>query len=124
VLRSDESFAHILTRGDVAPGAHNFDRVAGRVADQVQLIADPAVVAFLPAESVFDAETAVLYEAGIFLKDTGAVVRMDAAQPEIRALEIFLAIVAKQVLDVLADEGRRIVAGRFVAVEHRRRASE
>ena len=49
---------------------------------------------------------------------------MDAVAPEIRALEIFRAIVAQQLLDVLAYERRLVIAACLEAVDHRRRASE
>src|SRR5262245_43388906 len=49
---------------------------------------------------------------------------MDAAPPEIRAVEIFLAVVAEQIPDVTADEGRCVIVGRLEAVDHRRRARE
>src|SRR5690348_2504757 len=49
---------------------------------------------------------------------------MDARLPEIRALEVFLGLVAEELLDVAADEGRRVVARRLEAVDDRRRARE
>src|SRR5262245_48264495 len=49
---------------------------------------------------------------------------MDAAAPEIRAVEIVALLVAQPVLDVLADEGRPKVARCLEAVDHRRRGRE
>ena len=124
VLRGDQGLAELLARGDVAPGADHLDRLARRVAQHLQLVADPAVAAVLLAEAVFAAEPLLLEQARIGLEDARAVLGMDAALPEIRALEVLLALVAEQVLDVLADEGRREIAGGLEAVDHRRRAGE
>ena len=49
---------------------------------------------------------------------------MDARAPEVGVLEIFVGAVAEQALDVLADEGRRIVAACLEAVDDRGRAFE
>src|SRR3990172_7005137 len=49
---------------------------------------------------------------------------MYASLPEIRTLEIFLALIPEQILNVLADERRPVVAGCLEAVDHRRRAGE
>ena len=124
VLRGDQGFAELLARRDVAPGADHLDRIARRVAHQLQFVADPAVAAVLLAEAVFAAEAPLLEQARIVAQDARAVLGMDAALPEIRAVEVFLAVVPEQVLHVLADEGRRVVAGCLEAVDHRRRAGE
>src|SRR5215203_3471545 len=49
---------------------------------------------------------------------------MDAAFPEIRTIEVLLAVIAEQILHVLAYERRGVVAGRFEAVDHRWRAGK
>src|SRR5262249_42123903 len=49
---------------------------------------------------------------------------MDAALPEIGTVEVLLAVVAEQVLDVLADEGGGIVARLLEDVGHGGGASE
>ena len=38
--------------------------------------------------------------------------------PEVRILEVFVRAIAKQTLDVLADEARRVVAARLEAIDH------
>src|SRR5262249_18044959 len=52
------------------------------------------------------------------------VLGVDATFPEIRAGEVFLAVVPEQLFDVLAYERRCVVAGCLEAVYDRRRASE
>src|SRR5262245_5840383 len=52
------------------------------------------------------------------------IVGMDAAPPEIRALQVVARLVAQQVLDVPADEGRSEVARGFEAGDYRRRRRE
>ena len=52
VLRGDQGFAELLARRDVVPRADDLDRIARRIADQLQLVADPAIAAVLLAESV------------------------------------------------------------------------
>src|SRR5215204_5431703 len=49
---------------------------------------------------------------------------MDATSPEIRTIEVLLAVIAEQILHVLAYERRGVVAGRFEAVDHRWRTGE
>src|SRR5262249_38612871 len=80
-------------------------------------------------------EAFLLEQTRVGPQDARAVLRVDAALPEVGTVEIFVAVVAKQVLDVLADEGRRVVAcgpeavddgggagGRMVGALARRRA--
>src|SRR5215831_16700517 len=124
LLGSDQGVSELLALGHVAPGADHLDRVAGRIADHLELVAHPAVAAVLLAEAVFAVEPLLLEQAPIGPQDAGTVLRMDAALPEIGTVEIFLAVVAEQILDVLADEGGRIVPGRLEAVDHGRRAGE
>src|SRR5215813_1725100 len=113
LLSGDQGLAELLALGHVAPGAHHFNRIARGVADHLQLVAHPAVAAVLLAEAVFAVEALLLEQARIGPEDARAVLRVNPALPEIGAVEIFLAIVAEQVLDVLADEGGRIVPGRL-----------
>src|SRR5262249_53926030 len=56
VLRWNQGFADLLARRDVVPRAHHLDRIASRVTQQLQFVADPAVAAVLLAEAVFNAE--------------------------------------------------------------------
>src|SRR5262249_14232597 len=52
------------------------------------------------------------------------VLGVDTTFPKIRTVEVFLTAVPEQLLNVLADERRRVVAGGLEAVDHRRRAGE
>src|SRR5262245_15130427 len=56
--------------------------------------------------------------------DPRQVRRMHTTAPEIGTLKVLFALVAQKLLDLLTYEGRRVVAGRLEAVDHRRRASE
>ena len=56
--------------------------------------------------------------------DGREVLGVDVVAPEVGVLQIFLRAIAEQPLDVLADEGRRVVAARLEAVDHGRRAFE
>lgn len=88
------------------------------------LVADPAIKAVLLAEAVFG-RVAVLFEQKSLLGlDRLDVVGMHAGAPELRILQIFVRAVAEEALDVLADEGRRVIAARLEAVDHGRRALE
>ena len=60
VLRGDQGLAELLARRDVVPRADHLDRIARRIAQQLQFVADPAIAAILLAEAVFDAEVALL----------------------------------------------------------------
>ena len=60
VLGGDCHLAQLLAGRDVAPGPHHLERFAGRVTDEVQIVADPAVAAVLLAEAVFVGEMADL----------------------------------------------------------------
>src|SRR6187200_3625819 len=59
-----------------------------------------------------------------FAFDPRQVVGMDAAAPEVGAVEIVALLVAQPVLYVLADEGRVKVARGLEAVNHRRRGGQ
>ena len=109
VLRGHQCLAQLLAGGDVAPGADHLGRLARRIAQHPQLVADPAEVAVLLAEAVLAAQAPRVEHPLIGLEDARAVLGMDPAHPEIRALEVLLTVVAEQVLDVLADEGRRVI---------------
>ena len=56
--------------------------------------------------------------------DAREVVGVDAASPEIRAVEIVTRLITQPVLDVLADKGRPEVTRRLEAVDYRRRGRE
>jgi hypothetical protein len=112
----------LLARRDVAPGAYDLGGLAVIAAQQILLVADPDIVAVLPAEPVFGGVTAFLEQPRLLGFDGGEILRMDVVAPEIGMLEIFFRAIAEQPLDVLADEARRVVAARFEAIDHSRRA--
>ncbi len=78
----------------------------------------------LLAEAVLGGVPPALEQKGLLRFDRLDVVGMDPGAPEVGVLEIFVGAIAEQPLDVLADEGRRIIAARLEAVDHRRRAIE
>ena len=58
------------------------------------------------------------------LLDAGEVVGVDPVAPEGRVLQVLRRRVAEHAADVVADEGRRKIAGRLEAVDHRRRRTQ
>ena len=88
------------------------------------LVAHPAIMTVLLAEAVFGGVPVAFEQECLLRLDRIDVVGMHAGAPEVRILEIFVRAIAEQALDVLADEGRRVVAARLEAVDHRRRAIE
>ena len=123
VRRRDRRFG-ALAFADVAPGADDFDRLALLVPHEPLLVVDPEVAAIALPEAVLDRVRAVLEKLDGLRLDRCKVVRVDAAAPEIRVLEIVLRLVAEPLADVLADEGRREVPARPIAVDHRRGGRE
>src|SRR5215831_16903368 len=121
ILRGNQHFTELLARRDVVPRADNFDWLSGPIADHLQIVADPAIVAVFLAEPVFVGKMALLKQPRITLLDTSQVCRMYAAAPEIWALKIFFTFIAEQFLDVLAYERGPIVTGCFKGIDHSRR---
>ena len=75
-----------LARGDLAPGANHFHRLTVMVADQMLLIAHPAIGAVLLAEAILGDMAAVLEQLGLLGLDGGKVLGMDAGAPEVGIL--------------------------------------
>ena len=67
-----------LARVDVAPRSDHLDGPARRVADQVLLVAYPAIGAILAAEAVLGEMLAVAKQLDLFGLDLGKIIRMDA----------------------------------------------
>jgi hypothetical protein len=88
------------------------------------LVAHPAIMSVFRAEAVFGGVAVAFEQERLFRLDRIDVVGMHAGAPEGRILEIFVRAIAEQALDVLADEGRRVIAARLEAVDHRWRAIE
>src|SRR5260221_6404702 len=124
VLRGDQGFAKLLARRDVAPRTDHLDRIARRIAEHLQLVADPAVAAILLTEAVFIAESLPLEETRISPENARAVRGMEATLPEIRTVQIFLTLISEQVLHLLHYHSRRVGAVFLETEDHRRRAGE
>jgi hypothetical protein len=95
-----------------------------RVLDQMLLVTHPAIGAVLLAEAIFGGMPALLEQERLLGLDRFDVVRMHARAPEVGVLQIFIGTIAEQPLDILADEGRRVVAARPEAVDHSWRGFE
>ena len=113
-----------LAGGDFAPRAHHFHRVSAMVTDQMLLVAHPAIGTVFLTEAVFRRVRALVEKPDLLGFDRGEILRMNAGPPEIGIFQIFVGAVTEHTLDVLADKGRREIAGRLEAVDHGRRAFE
>src|SRR5262249_61464566 len=92
--------------------------------DESPLITDPAVIAVLLEKPVLDGMTASPQQSTLLPYTTLFRSGMYAAPPEIRALEVIARLIAQQIFDVLADEGRSKVACGLETVDDRRRRGE
>src|SRR5215470_2803535 len=124
ILCGGERFAELLARSDVTPGPDHLNRIASRIAKDLQFVADPTIASIFLTEPIFIAQAAFLEQARISPHNARAVLWVDATLPEIGAVDVFLTVVSEQILHILADEGWRIVACRLEAVDDRRRAGE
>src|SRR5262249_19484167 len=78
VLRGTEGFAQVSARRDIAPRTDHLDRIACLIAHELQLIADPAVIAVFLAEAILVGDMPFLEEASHAAQDTVQVLRMNA----------------------------------------------
>src|SRR6187551_622151 len=99
-------------------------RFTALVIDEAQLIADPAIVAVLLQEPVFEGVATLTEQETEFALDPCKIVRMHRISPEVGAVEIVARLVAQPLLDVLADIGRAKIPRCLEAVNHRRRGGE
>ena len=113
-----------LARVDVAPRADHLDRAAALVADEMLLVADPAIGAVLLAEAIFGEMLARSEQLDLLRFDFGEILGMHVATPEIGILQVFLGAIAQHRLDTGADEGGREIAGRGETVDHHRGRAE
>ena len=88
------------------------------------LVAEPAIAAVDIAEAVFGGMAVLLEQLHLFGFNVRKILRVHALAPEVRILEVFVRAIADQTLDILADEGRRVVAARLEAVDYGRRGFE
>src|SRR5262245_40754405 len=105
---------------DVAPRANDLHRLALFIAYKSLLIVDPAVASVLPEKTIFDRVRALLEQVDGLSFYRGQIIGMHAAAPEIRIFQVFAGFVTQSLLDVLADECRREIPGRLVAIDHGR----
>lgn len=103
----------LLARGDIAPRSDDLGGFAIVAALEILLVADPDIFAVLLAEAVLRGMAPSLEQLALLGLDGGQVLGVDVVAPEIGVLQIFLRAVAEQPLDVLADEGRRVVVLRL-----------
>src|SRR5215470_10440341 len=99
ILGGHEGLTDLSARRDVAPGTDDFNRFPRFVADQLQLIANPAVVAILLPEAVLEGDVAHVEQALVSALNARQVLDMNAALPEARPLQIVLGFVAQQIPD-------------------------
>ena len=88
------------------------------VANEMLLVAHPAIGTVLLAEAIFGEMLAGPEQLDLLRLDLGEIVGMHMAPPEIRVLQIFIGAVAQHQLDAGADEGGREIAGRGETVDH------
>jgi len=88
------------------------------------LVVHPAIGAVLVAEAIFESLLAYIEQRVHLRLDTLEVVGVHVLPPEIWIVEILVGGVAEQVLDVVADEGRREVVFGLEAVDHGRRRGQ
>ena len=123
-LRGLECPLRLLARLDIAPRPHDLHGISRCVANELLLVAQPAIRAVLIEKAVFDEMHALLEDLGLLRLDPWQIVGMHVDPPEIGTFQIFLGRVAEEPLNVRADEGRREIAGCGKAVNHHRRHIE
>ena len=84
------------------------------------IIVHPAIGAILAAKAILHRVHSILEECGYYLFDPGQIVGMHTLAPEGGIFQIFGWRVAEHVDNIVADEGRRKIAGGLEAVDHRR----
>ena len=110
--------------GNVRPRPDYLLGLAVLIADKALLVVHPAPAAVLLEEAVLNRVLAFPEQLHGLGFHGGEVVRVDATSPEVRAFQILARLVAQQVLDVLADEGRGEIAKGLVAVDDRARRGQ
>ena len=83
VLSRDHRIAYLPAGAHVAPGSDNFDGIAVFVAEQVQLVAYPAIGIVFSAKSVFVDEVTDFEEARQIILHAGGILGMNAARHEV-----------------------------------------
>src|SRR4029077_6827141 len=112
VLSAEQRLLSFLSAVDIAPRAHHFERLAVRVANEMLLVADPAIGTVFLAEPIFGKMRSRLEELRMLGLYRGKVFRVNMRAPERRILQIFFGTVPEQARDVVADEGGGEVAAR------------
>ncbi len=111
-LRRLEGLLCRLASVDIAPRANHLDGVPSLVADEMLLVADPAIRAILLAEAIFRQVLAGPEQLDLLRFDLREVIGMHMATPKIRIFEIFIRGVSQHLPNAGAHEsGREISAG-------------
>jgi hypothetical protein len=105
----------------VAPRANHLDRLAILVSDELLLIVDPAIASVFLEKPIFHRVRAPLEQANGFSLYRAEIIRVYAAAPKIRIFQVLVGFVAQALLNILADECRREIARRLVAINYGRR---
>ena len=83
------------------------------------VVVHPAIGAVLAAKAILDGAPALFEQACHLALDPWQILGMDVPAPEVRIFEIFARRVAKQALDIVADEGRGEIALGVERIDHR-----
>src|SRR5262245_66469449 len=116
-LCAEQGLLGSLSGVDVAPRTHHFERLAVRVANEMLLVADPAIVAVFLAEAIFRRMPSRLEELRLVGLDLGKIVRVKLGTPKRRVLQMFFVTVAEEAGDVVADKGGGEIPARGKTVD-------
>ncbi len=83
------------------------------------LVVHPAIGAVLTAKAILHRMDPVLEEFGYGVLDAGQIVGVDPVAPEGRILQVLGWRVPEHADDIVADKGRREIAGSLEAIDHR-----
>src|SRR6476620_7463031 len=99
-------------------------RFTALVIDEAQLVADPAIIAVLLQEPVFEGVATLTEQETELALHPCKIVRMHTVPPEVGAVEIVARLVAQPFPDVLTDIGGAKIPRCLEAVNHRRRGGQ
>src|SRR5204863_289310 len=108
----------LLAGCDVDPRPDHIKGLTFAVADQVPLVADPAVAPVFLQKAIFEGLAPLLVQMPKLRFDAWQVIAVNAPAPEIRAFQILTRLIAEHVSEVLTNEGRQEIPTRLEAVDH------
>src|SRR4029077_7001657 len=108
-----------LARRDVAPRADDLLWFAVRASGQMLFVINPAIGAILTAKTILHRVCTVLEQCGDFILHASQIVGEDSLTPDGWVLQVLGWRVAEHADDIVADKGRRIIAGRLETIDHR-----